>query len=295
MNRGSGFAPATLVALLALPLFSCSHEAPNRPEPPPTLALEKLSGDRASVVAGGALSAVVRVVRGGRPVPGAEVRFALRAGGGVLIDSIATTGADGRAESLWFAGLDAGPQLLSARVEDAAAEFSATATAPVAGASYLGRSGYVEYLPGELPIIISAPHGGSLAPEEIRDRVSGTAVQDPNADDLARRIAAALAALTGRRPHLVLLHLHRKKLDANREIEEAAEGDPRAERAWHEYHRWIETAERTVSREHGRGFYVDVHVHGHSVPRIELGYLLSASDLARADTVLKPAELRARE
>jgi hypothetical protein len=34
---------------------------------------------------------------------------------------------------------------------------------------------------------------------------------------------------------------------------------------------------------HGRGFYVDLHGHGHAAARLELGYLLDASELALSD------------
>lgn len=50
----------------------------------------------------------------------------------------------------------------------------APVSAFVPGQSYFGRNDYVEYIPGELPVVLSAPHGGSLEPEEIapRDRKS---------------------------------------------------------------------------------------------------------------------------
>src|SRR5262245_52259457 len=45
-----------------------------------------------------------------------------------------------------------------------------TAVAYVAGQSYLGTNAYVEYLAGNAPVILTAPHGGSLAPSSIPDR-----------------------------------------------------------------------------------------------------------------------------
>jgi hypothetical protein len=40
----------------------------------------------------------------------------------------------------------------------------------IPGVSYFGRSNYIQYVAGDLPMIISAPHGGSLTPSEIPDR-----------------------------------------------------------------------------------------------------------------------------
>ena len=46
----------------------------------------------------------------------------------------------------------------------------------IAGETYYGRNSYTEYQPGNLPIIIGTPHGGSEKPEEIPDRTWGTTV-----------------------------------------------------------------------------------------------------------------------
>ena len=47
---------------------------------------------------------------------------------------------------------------------------SAFAQTYLPGVSYFGRSNYIEYIAGDLPIIISAPHGGALIPAEMPDR-----------------------------------------------------------------------------------------------------------------------------
>jgi len=150
------------------------------------------------------------------------------------------------------------------------------------GVSYLGRRGYVEYIPGELPVILSAPHGGRLGPPEIPNRQGGTLVTDENTLQLTHAVRDALVDLTGLAPHLVLLHLERAKLDANREIVEAAEGNPFAERAWTEYHDFIRSARSEIARD-GEGMHLDIHGHGHAIPRVELGYLLTRDDLNRSD------------
>ncbi|MYK68813.1 MAG: hypothetical protein F4020_04430 [Gammaproteobacteria bacterium] len=41
-----------------------------------------------------------------------------------------------------------------------------------------------------------------------------------------------------------------------------------------------------IAEDHGRGFYVDLHGHSHPTPRVELGYLLTGSDLSRSDAQL---------
>lgn len=146
------------------------------------------------------------------------------------------------------------------------------------GVSYFGRNEYVEYIPGTLPVILSAPHGGDLTPVEVRDRSSGVVVTDRGTRELTLAVRDAFVDLTGSAPHVVISHLDRVKLDPNREVVEAAQGDPFAERAWEEYHGFIERARRHVA-ELGEGMYFDMHGHGHPESRLELGYLLSADRL----------------
>lgn len=146
------------------------------------------------------------------------------------------------------------------------------------GVSYFGRNDYVEYIPGTLPVILSAPHGGDLTPTEIANRATGVIVTDRNTRELTLAVRDAFIDLTGAAPHVVISHLDRVKLDPNREIAEAAQGDPFAERAWEEYHGFIERA-RVEAAEMGEGMYFDMHGHGHPEDRLELGYLLSADRL----------------
>jgi hypothetical protein len=156
----------------------------------------------------------------------------------------------------------------------------------VPGTSYMGRQGYVEYIPGDLPVVISAPHGGDLTPAEIPDRTWGTLVTDTNSRETVLAVRDALIEQSGSAPHVVISHLKRTKLDPNREIDEAAQESPFAENAWHEFHHFIEVAEGVVVVEFGGGLYLDLHGHGHPNNWVELGYLLNATDLALPDEVL---------
>jgi hypothetical protein len=156
---------------------------------------------------------------------------------------------------------------------------------PTPGTTCYGKQQYVEFTAGAFPIVISVPHGGSVAPAAIPDR-TGTTVTDLNTIDLGRAVADAFLARTGRRPHLVICHLRRTKLDANRDVGEAAQGNADAIQAWTEYHAFIELAMTTATASGGRGFYLDLHGHGHTIQRLELGYLLSASTLNLSDAEL---------
>ena len=155
--------------------------------------------------------------------------------------------------------------------------------------SCFGRNNYIEYIPGDLPIVISVPHGGALTPASIPDRTIGTSTTDLNTIDLGRAISAALASRSARAPHLVIVHLRRTKLDANREIVEAAAGNADAIQAWNEYHAFIEQAMSAVRLGSGTGLYIDLHGHGHAKQRLELGYLLSASTLDGTNAQLDAA------
>jgi hypothetical protein len=160
------------------------------------------------------------------------------------------------------------------------------------GVPVFGANSYVEYIPGNLPVIFTAPHGGALQPSSIPNRTaetcggSATTVTDSNTEQLTRAIQSAFHERTGGYPHIVIVHLRRTKLDANRDLPEAACGNEEAEQAWHEFHEFVEIAKSRVLAEHGRGWYTDIHGHGHTVQRLELGYQISAANLRRSDAVL---------
>lgn len=155
-----------------------------------------------------------------------------------------------------------------------------------------GTERFVEWIHGDAPIVISAPHGGGEKPGSIPNRTKGKTVRDGHTEELARLLVEAIHERTGRRPHLILCHLHRSKLDANREIVEAAQGSPEAERAWREYHASIERARAVVTERFGRGLYVDLHGQSHPQDWIEWGYALSGRDLAKSDRELEKIAAR---
>ena len=146
------------------------------------------------------------------------------------------------------------------------------------GKVYYGEDKYIEYLPGTLPVILSAPHAGTLKPSNIPDRTYGSYYQDYDCDDLVRKIRDILYKTTGKYPHVVICNLHRTKLDANRDITEAAQGNAEAEKAWKEWHDFLEYAKKEVEKQYGTGFYFDIHGFSGMRKWIQLGYLIRGRD-----------------
>lgn len=165
-----------------------------------------------------------------------------------------------------------------------------------AGQTYRSPDGYIEYIAGNFPLLLTAPHGGELAPTTLPDRVCAncSTVNDANTQELARALQHAIWQRTGCWPHLVINRLHRRKMDANRDSGEAALGNPAAEAAWRAFHSYAEAARRSVQTQFGKGLYLDLHGHAHDLPRLELGYLLEESTLQLTDAALNRADMVAQ-
>lgn len=161
-------------------------------------------------------------------------------------------------------------------------------------ASQFGTKNYVEYIPGDLPLILCSPHGGDLKPEDIPDRTYGVTGADANTQQLTKAVAEEIAKLGGHRPHLILSHLHRSKLDPNREVKEAAQGHAEAIKTWEEYHAFIEMARDAVVKQHGMAFLIDMHGQNHPGERVELGYLHKPEELALPAEKLNGPEFAAK-
>ncbi|MBY0491136.1 MAG: N-formylglutamate amidohydrolase [Gemmatimonadaceae bacterium] len=158
----------------------------------------------------------------------------------------------------------------------------------VVGQVATDANGWMEYTPGDAPLVIIAPHGGTQTPTELPDRTcSGCeTVNDANTQDLARRLADAFYTRTGARPHLVVNRLSRKKFDANRDFPEASGGTATLAAPWAWFHAVIDSAEARIVKKTGRGLVIDLHGHAHDVARLEIGYLLNDPELRLSDAAL---------
>merc|ERR1711892_269313 len=149
---------------------------------------------------------------------------------------------------------------------------------------------WVEYQPGSIPLILTVPHDGDEKPKEIHDRSVG-GIADWGTRHIAETLADGLKKELKGRPHIVLSKLHRSKMDPNREIVEAAEGNAMAEEAWNAYHEMIEDVIKIIG-EKGPGLVLDIHGQKHGYNICELGYYiekdnLNSGDYTEADSTIR--------
>jgi hypothetical protein len=144
----------------------------------------------------------------------------------------------------------------------------------------------IEVRPGTLPIILTVPHGGTLKPNNVLARRYGVTGMDANTAPLSELIIEELETQYGGKPHAIFARLHRSRLDPNRDIKEAAQGEPTAEAAWHRFHESAQKACDSVMQKHGYGLLLDIHGHRHIDQRVELGYLIKGEQLKATDTEL---------
>jgi N-formylglutamate amidohydrolase len=123
---------------------------------------------------------------------------------------------------------------------------------------------------GKLPVILSAPHGGTKEVPGVSPRkgtglpVGGSgffAARDGGTEELAAALSAAIEKKTGAKPYLVAARFHRKYIDANRPPEIAYE-EAAAKPTYDAYRQTLAAYCREVKREYGRGLLLDVHGQG---------------------------------
>lgn len=134
------------------------------------------------------------------------------------------------------------------------------------GAEGPGSAALVTIEQGDLPIILSAPHGGKEAIPGAAERMVGGAgkfvkLRDSGTDALALNLAEAIGRRMRARPYLVVARFHRKFADANRPPEGAYEC-AEAKAHYDAYHAALRGACAAVRQRWGRGLLIDVHGQG---------------------------------
>ncbi len=137
----------------------------------------------------------------------------------------------------------------------------------------------VEVRRGDLPVILSAPHGGTLQIDGVPPR-EGTGMKtgpsgfftgrDGGTTELASELADAIEQRMGKRPYLVLSKVHRKYLDPNRPPEIAYE-DSDAAPVYQRYHGSLGTFCREILQNSRSGLLLDIHGQGSSKSTVYRG------------------------
>lgn len=134
---------------------------------------------------------------------------------------------------------------------------------------------YLTVIKGDLPIILSAPHGGRLKVPGVPERkgegiAQFTTGRDENTAEMTLALAAILEQVFGAKPHVVVAHFERKYLDANRPATSAYEV-PEARPLYDAYHAALDAACKQVQKDFGRGLLLDIHGQASDVDAIYRG------------------------
>ncbi len=112
---------------------------------------------------------------------------------------------------------------------------------------------------GSLPILLTAPHGGTIRIDGVPDRKTGARKRDADTYEIAVGVADRLEKRLGARPYLVAARFHRASVDANRAPEDAYEDD-RAKAAYDGYHAAIAGYVKEIDAKWpGVGLLLDIH------------------------------------
>jgi len=107
--------------------------------------------------------------------------------------------------------------------------------APIRNIRQLGRleytltTGLVEAIAGNVPIIITAPHGGTIYTmadgQELEKRTAGQRISDFKTDELTVELKKYLENNSNIRPYYIIANFHREYVDANRRVEKISENE----------------------------------------------------------------------
>jgi N-formylglutamate amidohydrolase len=116
---------------------------------------------------------------------------------------------------------------------------------------------------GEIPVILSAPHGGyepipGVPPRKGTGVPQFAIVRDDNTSELTEMIARELTTRMHAKPYLVIARFDRKYLDVNRPEEAAFESD-KAKPYYRAYHQALADFTREAQQKWKHGLLLDIH------------------------------------
>lgn len=142
--------------------------------------------------------------------------------------------------------------------------------------SALPQRSYLTASTGNRNIIITTPHGGGVKPYNIKTRTTGQRLRDT----YTRRLSEKIVGLFIEKPYYVSADIHRSKVDLNRSLEEATDGDRRAQIVWYDWNDTINSYKSDIVNVFGTGLLADIHSHNNN-DAFHLGYNISATDYLR--------------
>lgn len=156
------------------------------------------------------------------------------------------------------------------------------------GVSYYGDSSWIEYIPGDMPIIIVAPHAGTLQPASLPD--INTRGSDNGTMDLALFMKDSLHFKSGGcRPHVIINHLRPNKLNPVHSASDStisAGTDTNALKALNQFHHFIQVAHAKVTADFGKGHYFELHGNGTAEQWNMVGLGIPKTDLKLTDSII---------
>ena len=155
----------------------------------------------------------------------------------------------------------------------------------VSGESYFDQNNYVEYIAGNLPIIISVPHGGTLMPSNL-PVIHNRGVDNGSFETSHLLYDTIVYNTNGCFPHMIISHLHPSVMNPVREIDTAAGTNIDARNAWYDFHSFIDVAKYDITNTWGAGHYFEMHGNGHSDMWTEVGLGVSKSYLNGSDSLI---------
>lgn len=133
------------------------------------------------------------------------------------------------------------------------------ATTTLCAATPIGAAELVMAKPGNLPIVLTAPHGGTRSVPGVPARTSGTTATDTGTLELANAVARRLETMLGQPPYLVTAEFSRRYIDANRDEADAFEA-PAAKPIYLDYHDMVRAYVDDVRRKFPQGaLLIDIH------------------------------------
>jgi len=110
--------------------------------------------------------------------------------------------------------------------------------AAASGPAHAAESNAILARAGNLPILLTAPHGGDQGVGDVPLRSRGTTGTDTHTREVTEALEAQIANRLGAKPYVVIARFSRRYIDANR-IEAEAIESPQAKPAYDAYHEQI--------------------------------------------------------